>query len=127
MEDGATAEFEFHVSEVDTAIAVMSGDLPVLATPKLIAWLEAATCEAVGPRLAPGQTTVGTRVVVEHRAPSAVGASVRVLARLTAVEDRTLTFAVEATDASARLLADGVITRVVVDESRFMARLAPGS
>ena len=87
---------EFQVTEADTASALLSGDLPVLATPRLIAWLEAASCQAVRSRLQPGQTTVGTHVAVDHRAPSAVGASVVAHARLTVVRERTLSFEVEA-------------------------------
>jgi predicted thioesterase len=126
--NGAMATIEFRVTEADTAIALMSGDLPVLATPRLLAWMEAATCEAARPRLQTGQSTVGTRVAIEHRAPSAIGASVIVAARLTRIEERTLTFDVEATDAATgRMLADGAITRVVVDGQRFMRRLGKGS
>ncbi|GAB7005046.1 hypothetical protein JCM18899A_25190 [Nocardioides sp. AN3] len=124
MRDDVTAVLEFVVTDADTASALLSGDLQVLATPRLIAWLEAATCEAARPTLEQGQTTVGTRVVVEHRAPSPIGASVRVGAALTAVEGRLLTFDVEATDASSgQVLADGVITRAVVDAGRFLERL----
>lgn len=123
-----SAALEFEVTEADTATALLSGDLPVLATPRLIAWLEAASCEAIRPRLDPGQTTVGTRVVVDHVAPSPVGTRVVAVARLSEVEDRTLTFEVEASDVTTgHALAHGVITRVVVDEQRFMGRLAPDS
>lgn len=128
VDDEATATVEFRVTESDTAIALMSGDLPVLATPRLIAWLAAATCEAARPRLATGQSTVGTRVVVDHESPSAVGASVIAIARLSAVHERTLTFDVAASDVeTGRSLAHGVVTRVVVDEQRFMARLTRDS
>lgn len=124
MADDTMATIELQVTEADTASALMSGDLPVLGTPRLIAWMEAATCQAVRPRLQSGQSTVGTRVAVEHRAPSVIGASVLVTARLTAAEDRTLTFDVEATDVgTGDRLADGMITRVVIDERRFLARL----
>ena len=119
------AVMEFDVTAADTASALMSGDLPVLATPRLVAWLEAASCEAARPGLDEGQTTVGTRVTIEHRAPSAVGASVHASAQLAAVDGRTLTFDVEATDAATgRVLANGTVTRAVVDSRRFMERLA---
>ncbi|WP_433454941.1 hypothetical protein ACQPXS_43195 [Streptomyces sp. CA-142005] len=40
------------VTDADTAVRVGSGDVPVLATPRLIAWMEAATVRAAasGPR-----------------------------------------------------------------------------
>ena len=40
---GRTATREFVVSDADTAVAVGSGSLPVLGTPVLLAWCEAAT------------------------------------------------------------------------------------
>src|SRR5215217_4788667 len=71
---GRSATRELVVSEADTAIAVGSGSLPVLGTPVLLAWCEAATCAALD--LPGGQTSVGTRVALEHLAASPVGASV---------------------------------------------------
>ena len=57
----------FTVTDDDTAEAVGSGSLPVLGTPRLLAWAEAATCAAIEPSLPDGGTSVGTRVVA--RAP----------------------------------------------------------
>ena len=56
IEPGLEATQEHVVAENDTAAAVGSGDLPVLGTPRLLAWCEAATCAAVAPRLGEGQT-----------------------------------------------------------------------
>ena len=53
------ATLERTVADDDTAEAVGSGSLPVLGTPRLLAWCEAATCAAVAPCLAEGETTVG--------------------------------------------------------------------
>jgi predicted thioesterase len=120
-----TARLEFEVTAADTAVAWASGDLDVLATPRLVAWLEAATCEAVADRLEPGQTTVGTSVEFDHLAPSPVGAWVLVSAELAGATERTLLFNVEAKDrSSGQVLGGGVITRAVVDRQRFLARLA---
>ena len=41
----------FTVTEDDTAVAVGSGSLPVLGTPRLLAWCEAVTCAAIEPTL----------------------------------------------------------------------------
>jgi len=124
MEPGPSASLDFDVTADDTATALLSGDLEVLATPRLVAWLEAATCAAAADLLGPGETTVGTRVDVEHGAASPVGARVRATATLASVEGRTLTFAVEALDAdSGRALARGTIVRALVDRERFLGRL----
>src|SRR5499427_6713239 len=69
-----------------------SGDVPVLATPRLLALAEAATVAAISPHLAPGMTSVGTSVSLEHRRASPVGAEVVVEAELTEVDGRRLMF-----------------------------------
>ena len=74
------ATLTFTVTDDDTAAAVGSGSLPVLGTPRVLAWCEAATCAAIDPTLAPGQTSVGTRIELEHVAASAVGQQVEVSA-----------------------------------------------
>jgi fluoroacetyl-CoA thioesterase len=119
---GLTATVERTVTDADTAAAVGSGSLPVLGTPVLLAWCEAATCAAVEPCLAPGQTTVGTRVSVEHLAPSAVGAVVRVSAGTTHVDGRLVRFSV-AVRQDGKLIGSGEVTRVVVDEEKFLSRV----
>ena len=120
---GLTATIERTVTEADTAAAVGSGSLPVLGTPVLLAWSEAATCAAVEPCLAEGQTTVGTRVSVEHLAPSAVGAVVRISAGTTHVDGRLVRFSV-AVRQDGKLVGSGEVTRVIVDAERFMGRVA---
>ena len=122
---GLTATIERTVTEADTAAAVGSGSLPVLGTPVLLAWSEAATCAAVEPCLAAGQTTVGTRVSVEHLAPSAVGAVLRISAGTTHVDGKLVRFSV-AVRQDGRLVGSGEVTRVVVDAERFLARVAGG-
>jgi predicted thioesterase len=119
------AELTFPVTAADTAQAVGSGTLPVLGTPRLLAWCEAATCAAAQPLLSPGRTTVGTRVSLEHSAASAVGSAVHVTADLVHSDGRLLRFTVAASDGDGRLLATGEITRVVVDVERFLARVPP--
>jgi fluoroacetyl-CoA thioesterase len=74
------ATLTYVVTDDDTAAAVGSGSLPVLGTPRLLAWLEAATCACLEPVLPDGSTSVGTRVQVEHLAASPVGAEVEVSA-----------------------------------------------
>ena len=75
------ATLRFTVTDDDTAAALGSGSLPVLGTPRLLAWCEAATCAAVAPELGDGETSVGTRIDLEHLAATAVGGTVEVSAR----------------------------------------------
>ena len=119
-----TATLSFTVAAPDTAASVGSGDLPVLGTPRLLAWAEAATCAAVSEELSEEQTSVGTRVALEHLAASAVGEEVRVTATVTHRDGRLLRFEVVAIDSREQMVGHGEVTRVVVDRTRFMARLA---
>lgn len=111
----------FVVTEDDTAVAVGSGDVPVLATPRLIAWMETVTIECATPALGVGQTTVGTGIRIEHRRPTPVGDAVEIRAeQRTSTVDRRLTFAVRAVDSSGQVVAAGEIERAVVDRERFL-------
>ena len=118
---GLTASLEHVVTEEDTAIAVGSGSLPVLGTPRLLAWCEAATCAALESVLTPGRTSVGTRVALEHLAPSVVGATLLLTATTVHVDGKLVRFSVAARQ-DGKLVGSGEITRVVVEADRFLAR-----
>lgn len=125
MTDAPTAGLRFTVTDDDTAAALGSGSLPVLATPRLLAWCEAATCAAIEDQLREGETSVGTRVSLEHLAASPVGAEVEVTAGPAYVDGRLHRFTVAARHAGdGKLVGSGEITRVVVDAARFLSRLA---
>jgi predicted thioesterase len=118
---GLSAEVEMTVTDADTAETIGSGEVPVLATPRVVALMEAATVAAVAGRLDATQTTVGTRVDVDHHAPTVVGAKVVAEARLSSVEGRKLGFDVVLREGTA-VTAQGRIDRVVVDRERFLAK-----
>jgi fluoroacetyl-CoA thioesterase len=127
------AELRVVVGEADTAIAAGSGDVPVLATPRLLALAEAASVAAIGPQLAPELTSVGTAASLEHRRASPVGAEIVVEAELTEVAGRRLVFSFivrhvpSGPDAQAEedlVVGAGTLERVVVDREKFLARLA---
>jgi fluoroacetyl-CoA thioesterase len=118
---GLGASVTLLVEERDTALAMGSGDVPVLATPRVVALAEQATVEAVAGALGPGMTTVGSEVQLTHLAPSAVGAKVTADVMLESIESRRLVFRVSVTDANG-LVAVGRITRVAVQRDRFLER-----
>lgn len=112
------------VTDADTATAVGSGDVPVLATPRLIAWMEAATVRSARPFLGAGQTTVGTEIRVGHSRATPVGGSVEITATAPrAAVGRRLTFVVQAVDDSGQVVAAGEIDRAIVDRDAFLAAL----
>lgn len=121
LEAGLTARIELVIAEGDTASAVGSGDVAVLATPRIIALVEQAAVAAVTGNLAEGQTTVSMRVQLDHLAPASVGETVTANAKLERVDGRRLTFSVSASDERG-LVAAGKLTRVVVERQRFLDR-----
>ncbi len=108
----------------DTAEAFGTGQVPVLATPRLIALCEEASCAAIHHQLAKGLTSVATRVQFDHLAPVAIGTSIVADATLVRVEGRRLTFTLSATHRDERsvLIGAGRLTRVLVDRSKFLAK-----
>jgi fluoroacetyl-CoA thioesterase len=119
LNPGPRAGFSYPFTEADTAVAAGSGDVPVLATPRVLALLERASVEAVAGALDAGATTVGARVELEHLKATPVGATVGVEAVLERVDGRRLEFAVRVTGGE-RLVARGWVIRVVVDRAAFL-------
>jgi fluoroacetyl-CoA thioesterase len=121
VETGLTGEVELTVGEGDTAVALHSGEVPVLGTPRLVALVEEASVLAVEGRLAVGETTVGHTIQLDHVAPTKVGGRVRAEATLQKIAGRRLTFNVSVSDQRG-LIAAGKLTRVVVDTERFLEK-----
>ena len=119
LRPGLAAAVELVVSESDTALALRTGDVPVLATPRVVTLAEEASVMAIEGELAEGSTSVGYRVQLDHLAPTAVGGKVRAEATLESIEGRRLTFRVSVNDGHG-LVAAGRITRVIVELSRFI-------
>ena len=115
---GMTAHVTLTVTEADTALALGSGDVPVLGTPRVVALMEQAACAAIAGTLASDRTTVGTHIDIKHLAPSFVGAEVEATANLTVVDGKLLHFQVEAT-MGADVVATGDHLRAVVRRAGF--------
>ena len=122
LEKGVSASCTTTVTAGNTAAAMGSGDLPVFATPAMVALMENAAMTAVAAALDEGATTVGAEMNVTHIKPSGIGAEITATAVLTAVEGRKLTFNVGARDAEG-MIGEGVHIRYVVDRTRFMAKV----
>jgi predicted thioesterase len=122
---GLAARVDLVVAEADTASALRSGNVPVLATPRLLALCEEASCQALEGHLAAGYTSVATEVQFDHVVPAAVGARVSAEATLERVEGRRLYFTLSAAVRSedhSLLVGAGRLTRVLVDEAAFLVK-----
>ncbi len=122
IEVGLRGEATLVVSDADTALALRSGTVDVLATPRLVALCEEATCAAVDGRVPAGHTTVGMRVQIDHLQPTAVGTQVTAEATLDKIDGRRFSFTVSASDERG-LIAVCKVTRVLVDIEHFTSKI----
>jgi fluoroacetyl-CoA thioesterase len=119
---GLSARIELQVTEADTAEAFRSGSVPVLATPRLIALCEEASCKAIEGQLPETSTSVAKRVQFDHLVPVAVGGTVWAEATLDRIEGRRLVFILSVSE-SAGLVAAGKLIRVIVDREAFLSHV----
>ena len=113
------------MAESDTASFFRSGDVPVLATPRLIALCEEATCRATDGHLTALQSSVATRVQFDHLAAVAIGSVVwprRPWSRWRAGGSTFTVSAARLGATGAGSSARGRVTRVVLDRAAFLAK-----
>ena len=122
LQEGLQHTSELRVDGSNTAIAMGSGDLPVLATPAMMALMENAAMLAVAPHLPEGSTTVGGHIAASHIKPTAVGEAVTATATVIKVEGKKIEFEVQA-HCGDTLIGEGTHLRFVVDREKFLARL----
>ena len=122
VETGLTHTSQLTVTPAVTAIEMGSGDMPVLATPALMALMENAAMLAVADHLPEGCTTVGGHIASSHLKPSKPGDTVTASATVTRVEGKKIEFNVEARCGDT-LLGEGTHLRFIVDRNKFMSRL----
>ena len=120
--EGLTHTSQLTVDEAVTAIKMGSGDMPVLATPAMMALMENAAMFAVADHLPKGCTTVGGHIAASHVKPSKLGDTVTATATVTRVEGKKIEFKVEA-HCGETLLGEGTHLRFIVDKEKFMSRL----
>src|SRR3546814_1577366 len=99
------------------------GTYKILSTPNMVSLLERAAINTLQPFLGEDAISVGTRVDVQHLAPSLKGAHVRANAIVRAVEGATVRFDVDLLEGNERV-GTAVHERHVLDKERYMRRLA---
>ena len=122
IETGLKYTSELTVTDDVTAVKMGSGDMPVLATPAMMALMENAAMKAVAKELPEGSTTVGGHIESSHLRPTKVGDKVTATAEVTKVDGKKISFNVAAY-AGDTLLGEGTHLRFIVDKERFMSKL----
>ena len=122
IETGLKYTSELTVTDDVTAVKMGSGDMPVLATPAMMALMENAAMLAVAKKLPEGCTTVGGHIESSHLRPTKVGDKVTATAEVTKVDGKKISFKVAAYSGDT-LLGEGTHLRFIVDKERFMSKL----
>lgn len=121
MEIGLSHTSKLTVAEEHTAVSLGSGDLPVLATPQMMALMENAAMLAVSKHLPEEYTTVGGHIESSHLKPSPIGSEVSATATLTKVDGKKLHFSIKAMMGDV-MIGEGTHLRFVVNREKFMNR-----
>ena len=118
---GLTGAAEDSVTAENTALAVGSGSLKVLATPAMICLVERAAAALVEKNLPPESTSVGIAINIKHTAPSPIGMNIRAEIKIVAVDGRKVIFDVAAFDERGEI-GRGSHERFIVDRKNFQTK-----
>ncbi|MBO4850195.1 MAG: thioesterase family protein [Prevotella sp.] len=113
---------ELTVTDSVSAIAMGSGDIPVLATPAMMALMENAAMLAIAEALPKGCTSVGGHIESSHLRPSKIGDKISAFAEVTKIDGKKVEFKVAAYSGDT-LLGEGTHLRFIVDKERFISKL----
>ena len=109
--------------EGDRVIRHLGKNAGVYSTPALVADIEKLCHDLLQPHLEEGEGSVGTRVDVQHLAATPQGMWVDLIARITEVDRRAVTFEVVARDALDEV-GQCTHTRFVVELEKVKLKLA---
>lgn len=125
LKPGIEHQFSFHLPDTKTVPALYPEspefqEMPeIFATGFMVGFLEWACIDAIKPHLDwPREQSLGTHINVSHTAATPPGLLVTAKVKLVAVNDRRLTFEVEADD-GVDIIAKGTHERFVIDKERF--------
>ncbi len=122
LEIGLTHTSNLVVADGNTAITLGSGDMPVLATPAMMALMENAAMLAVASELEDGETTVGGHIESSHLRPTSVGTEVAATATLEKIDGRKLYFKIVASQGET-IIGEGTHLRFIVNREKFLSKL----
>ena len=114
---------QYTVTENNTAKFMGSGDLDVLATPSLVAFMENAAKNYLNSFLTEDLGSVGSNININHIAPTLVGKKIIITGKITQViKDKIIIFSLEAFE-NDKKIGDAEHTRVIINNEKFISKL----
>lgn len=121
LEAGTATQRQLLVDRERT-ISFLGEDLRIYATPRLVDDIEQTCLDYLLTFLDEGENTVGAAVDIRHVGATLLGMSVSIVATVTRIEGRSVTFNVEVRD-DVELVATAAHTRVVVNVAKLRSRV----
>ena len=121
LETGMKYKADTVVDKSQLASVAGSGFVDVFATPMMIGLMEKASTYCVADELEAGQTTVGTKVNIEHSAATPLGMKVWCESTLKEIDRRRLVFEVVAYDEVGEI-GRGTHERFIIEREKFQEK-----
>lgn len=119
---GLRREGEMIVTAADSAAEKLSIVPDVLASAKMIFFIETVCAELMAEHVAAGEMSVGVGFDLTHEAPTPIGMKIFVGVEVVEVNKRTAVFQALVRD-EVEIIGRGRHTRAVIDVERFMKRV----
>lgn len=116
-------EKQFTVTYSESAEAIGSGELKVLSTPSLIAFMENTAMDIAKEITESEQTTVGIEINVQHLAATSIDSKILVKATLESQSKNILSYNIEAYDENNQQIGTAEHKRAIVNKESFMSKL----
>ena len=114
---------EYIVKENHSAKNMGSGDLEVLATPSLVAFMENAAKNYLNSFLTEELGSVGSNININHIAPTLIGKKITIIGKIKQViKDKIIIFSLEAYE-NDKKIGDAEHTRVIINNQKFISKL----
>jgi fluoroacetyl-CoA thioesterase len=121
LHPGATLQRELAVDRART-VDFLGEDLRIYATPELVRDVEEACLDFLLDRADEGESSVGTAIALRHVGATLLGQTVRIEARVRAVEGRAVDFDFSVHEGDEEV-ASGTHSRFVVNVARLRAKV----
>ena len=118
---GLTYTVEITVEDRDTAKALGSGELDVLATPRMVALMEEASSKCIKAELSEDESSVGTLLEIKHVSATPVGMRAKATAEVIDIDGRRVVFDVRAEDEKG-LIGEGKHERFIINKEKFVEK-----
>ena len=122
LEVGIKGYKELVVTIEDSALYFESGELEVLATPRIVTLVEETAYKSISDKLEVNESTVGTKVDLKHIAATPIGMKVICETELIEIDRRRLVFSFTVKDEK-EVIAEGIHERFIIDKEKFLNKV----